>query len=177
MTRDTKTYIAWLNNAHAQEICMAKMYAMHAKDVSRGLNHFPDLADRLFAQSSRCKSQADRMASCIRRVSGRNPSPIKRAIGYAMGIMLGFTGDITIDKVIMNNLTDHGMIQFEVSAYQTLVAAAQTMEDKETEHVCREILKEEETFAQWMGNQAAPKGREFLIRTRAKEKSGAEAPR
>ncbi len=168
MTRDVKTYHAWLNNAYGQEICMAKMYAMHANDVSHGLNDFPELKTKLEKQSRVAHSHAKKMKQCVERVTGSPPFIPKAWLGTTMGALLGFTGDVTIDKVIMNNLTDYGMINFEIAAYHTLIAAAKEMDDLETETVCRKILMEEQTFADWMMTQVEPHAIHFLNRTKNK---------
>lgn len=164
MTQQQKTYYAWLNNAYGQEICMARMYRMHAKDVSCGLNDFPELKARLEQQAEVSMSQAKRIQKRLRDVSGRRPFLPKTWLGNIMGLFLGWTGDVTIDKVIMNNLTDYGMIQFEVAAYQTLIAAANAMDDHETVRVCEEILKEEQAFAQWLEKRVGQDAVTFLKR-------------
>lgn len=164
MNRKQKTYHAWLHNAYGQEICMARMYRMHANDVSRGLNDFPKLKEKLLEQSAVCLSQAARLQPHLLRVTGRKPFWPKVWLGNAMGIFLGWTGDVTIDKVIMNNLTDYGMICFEVAAYKTLFAAAQEMKDAETARVCHEILVEEEAFAHWLETRVHTYGQSFLKR-------------
>lgn len=164
MDRQHKTYFAWLNNAYGMEISAERAYRMHAKDASRGMNDFPELVKGLMKQSEIAKHQGERVKSCLDR-HGITPHPLKSALGEGMGILIGFTGDVTIDKVIMNNLTDYGGIHFEIAGYRTLVAASQLMNDPETEKICREILKEEEEFATWLETQLEPVGAEFLRRT------------
>lgn len=164
MKRDYKTYLAWLNNAYGQEQAMARMYRMHAKDAMQGLNKFPDLVERLNKQAAICDQQAERIAGCLKR-HGQTPNPAKIALGNVMGGLLGFTGDVTIDKVIMNNLTDLGMAYFEVGAYLTLVDAAEAMEDPETAKICREILTQERAFAEWLEPKVGPTAKAFLKRT------------
>jgi ferritin-like metal-binding protein YciE len=165
MQRDYKTYLAWLNNAYGQEMAMAKMYGMHAKDAKKGLNQFPQLVDRLEKQVKICHKQAELIAGCLQR-HGATPNPAKIALGNTMGALLGFTGDVTIDKVIMNDLTDVGMAQFEVGAYLTLVAAAEAMDDPETANICRQILEEERELVAWLEKETPTVAVEFLKRTR-----------
>lgn len=158
-----KTYLAWLNNAYGQEEAMARMYAMHAKDASEGLNAFPELKKRLEQQSKIALSHREKIKSCIVRL-GYVPNSAKFVLGDIMGAALGFTGDITIDKVIMNNLTDLGMANFEIGAYMTLIAGAETMDDQETKRVCELILEEERAFSDWMAKNTGRIGAEFLAR-------------
>jgi ferritin-like metal-binding protein YciE len=161
MNRQTKTYYAWLNNAYGQEVAMAKMYAMHARDVKKGLNQFPELSKCLEERAAESLEHARLMETCLARHS-LSPNPAKIAFGWVMGLGLGFTGDVTIDKVIMNDLTDQGMAQFEVGAYVTLVAAAEKMNDPETAAICGKILAQERDFVTWLEERSGRLAEEFL---------------
>lgn len=161
--RERKTYLAWLNNAYGQELAMAKMFSMHAKDASAGMNDFPDLSKRLAAKADESREHAALMRQCLER-HDVIPHPGKTLLGNAMGGILGFTGDVTIDKVIMNNLTDIGMAQFEVGAYATLIAAAERMKDSETAKICRLIFVQERAMVSWLEKTIPAVSQTFLAR-------------
>ena len=164
MTRDQKTYLAWLNNAYAQELSMATMYEMHAKDASKGLNQFPELAKKLHEHAEKCRQWAGLMKECLAHHQA-SPNPFKIGFGQIMGVGLGFTGDVTIDKVIMNDLTDLGMANFEIGAYITVTAAAKAMKDEHTLKAGQQILAEKRAFAQWLEQQIPEVTQTFLERT------------
>lgn len=159
-----KTYVAWLNNAYGQEQAMARMYEMHAHDASAGLNLFPELEARLLKQAAVARQHQELIAECLER-HGLTPNPLKKVIGEGMGLGLGLTGDITIDKVIMNNLTDLGMAHFEVGAYLTLIAGAEYVGDDATKQICEQILVDERNFIDWMEQHAGGIAQRFLERT------------
>lgn len=161
-----KPYYAWLNNLYAQEQAMARMYLMHAKDASHDLNSFPELKHRLAEHAQACKANLPKINSILER-HHLKPNPAKLVLGETMGSLLGFTGDVTIDKVIMNNLTDYGMVHFEIGAYQTVIAAAQQLKDPETIVTCQAILKEKQEFANWLNGKLGETAQEFLKRTTA----------
>lgn len=163
MEQPKRTYLAWLNNAYAMEISAVRMYDMHAKDADRGLNAFPETAKRLRQHKRESEQHAKLMQSCLERAGGTPILP-KTIAGEAAGFLLGFSGDITIDKIIMNNLTDYGSEHFEIAGYYTLIAAAKSFHDTETVMVCQKILAEERAMAAWLEAQLGPVAQEFLRR-------------
>lgn len=160
-----KTYMSWLNNAHGQEVASIRMYEMHLKDASAGLNDFPELYKGLEKHLNETRKHAELMRSCVMRITGMEPFQPKVWFGEISGLVLGLTGDITIDKVIMNNLTDYGTEGFEIAAYHTLKAGALRQNDIETAKVCDQILEEEIAMQEWLKTQLAPVATEFLKRT------------
>lgn len=161
---ETKTFHAWLNNAYGMELSAVRMYAMHAKDAQ----DFPELREGLERHREISQKHAEMMAAVIRSHGGE-PSGFKAGVGDLIGLLLGFSGDITIDKVIMNNLTDFAAEHFEIAAYETLIAGAEKLGYKDTAARCREILEEEREMASWLERQVDPTAREFLRRAGKRE--------
>lgn len=165
MERAKRTYFAWLNNAYAQEKAMARMYGMHADDASRGLNNYPETRRQLKQQQDLAVKHAKVMLDCLHRHQLK-PNVLKVWLGEFMGWLLGITGDLTIDKIIMNNLTDSGMGRFEQMAYLTIAAAAEEMADEETAKTARQIMAEKTAKQEWLEKSILEATKVFLQRVK-----------
>jgi ferritin-like metal-binding protein YciE len=61
-------------------------------------------------------------------------------------LMTSMAGDEVMKGVLAGYTFEH----YEIGSYRILIAAAETLGDKNTARICRENLREEEDMAQWL---------------------------
>lgn len=152
----------WLRDAHAME---EQAETMLKAQASR-LENYPQLRKRIEQHISETQNQAGRIEECIRRV-GTDPSAVKDAAGRMTAMMQGIGGAFAGDEVVKGAMAGYAFEHFEISAYTSLVAAAEEAGDQQTASVCREILKEEEAMADWLKQHLPQVTREYLEREEA----------
>ena len=143
--------LAWLNDAHAMELSIARVLENHAKDAT---DH-PALQARLQEHLEQTRGHAAAVKGCVKRLGG-DTSALKTGIATAMGTVQGMATELAKDEPVKNALHDYGTEHFEIACYASLVAAADELGDAETARVCREILRDEEAMAAFLLAQVPP---------------------
>lgn len=158
----------WLRDAHAME---EQAETMLKAQASR-LENYPELRQRIEQHIAETQNQAERIEECIKRV-GTETSTMKDAAGRMTAMMQGLGGAFAGDEVVKGAMAGYTFEHFEISAYTSLVAAAEEAGDQQTADVCREILREEEAMADWLKQHLPQVSREYL----AREEAGGPAKR
>src|SRR3546814_19838042 len=83
-------------------------------------------------------------------------SDLLTAFGQAM------SGLFVSDEVVKGSMASYTFEHMEISAYRSLIAAAEAVGDQQTKQVCKEILAEEEAMASWLGEHLALVTSRFL---------------
>ena len=143
--------IAWLNDAHAMELSIARVLENHAKDAK---DH-PALQARLQEHLEQTRGHAEAVKGCVERLGG-DASALKAGMATVMGTVQGMATGLAKDELVKNALHDYGTEHFEIACYASLVAAAEELGDAETARVCREILRDEEAMAAFLLAQVPP---------------------
>ncbi len=159
---DRDLVIAWLNDAHAMELAIARVLENHAADAADR----PPLQDRFREHLEQTRRHAELVAGCVERLGG-GTSALKTGMATAMGTVQGLSTELAKDELVKNALHDYGTEHFEIACYTSLRAAAAGLGDDETARVCQEILGEEEEMAAFLLASVAPVTLQMLQQERA----------
>ena len=154
----------WLRDAHAMEEQAETML----KAQATRLDHYPELRQRIEQHITETQSQARRLEECMKRV-GTDASAFKDLGAKMMATMQGLGGVFTADEVVKGAMAGYTFEHFEISAYTSLIGAAEEAGDPQTAAVCRDILREEEAMADWLKERLPMITREYLAREAAGE--------
>jgi ferritin-like metal-binding protein YciE len=152
----------WLRDAHGMEQQAVEIL----KRQAGRLESYPELRQRIEQHVHETERQAERLEGCLRRLDA-DTSIVKDLMGKFTGNMGAITNAAAEDEVMKNVLADYAFEHFEIAAYKSLIAAAETLGDGETASVCRQNLKEEEEMAAWVDKHIEPLTRAFLQRDSA----------
>ncbi len=145
MTTSKETLIGWLKDAYSMETSLVPTLENHAKDAKA----LPQAQQRIHQHAEATKRHADLVKSCIERLGG-DISGIKVGISNITGMLKEIPMTLSDDEVVKNALADFATENFEIAAYNALIAAAQQLGDQETVNICRQILQDEQDMAQWL---------------------------
>ena len=137
--------IAWLNDAHAMELGIAQVLERHIEEAK---DH-PAMHAGLQRHLEQTRRHAELVKSCVERMGGET-SGLKTGMASVMGTVQGMTTKLAKDELIKNTLHDYGTEHFEIACYTSLIAAAENFGDQETAQVCREILRDDQTMADFL---------------------------
>lgn len=138
--------IAWLNDAHAMELSLAKVLENHAKDADR----LPDIRARDEEHLEETREHARKIEQCLEHLGAEKPSAVKNAIGTVMGKMQGAMSGPFGDEIMKNALSDYAAEHMEIACYRSLIIAAEEIGEVHVARICNEILADEESMAQWL---------------------------
>lgn len=138
--------IAWLNDAHAMELSLAKVLENHAKDADR----LPDIRTRDEEHLAETREHARKLERCLEHLGAEKPSAMKNAIGTVMGKMQGAMSGPFGDEIMKNALSDYAAEHMEIACYRSLIIAAEEIGEVQVARICNEILADEESMAQWL---------------------------
>lgn len=132
----------WLRDAHAMEEQAEKML----QSQSGRIENYPELAAGIDRHLAETRRQKERLEQCLTR-RGTSTSSMKDVAAKFTAMMQGVSGSIASDEVVKGAMASYTFEHFEISAYRTLIAAAELAGDSETARVCTEICREEEAMA------------------------------
>ena len=107
---------------------LRKRLALHLKETQHQAQRLDDALGRLGTSSSALKDTAASMTTMLQN------------------LMTSMAGDEVMKGVLAGYTFEH----YEIGSYRILIAAAETLGDKDTARICRENLREEEDMAQWL---------------------------
>lgn len=161
-----KDLAAWLRDAHAMEMQALKMMEAQV----RRLEHYPELRSRLQRHIVDTQGQADRLGQCLHRL-GESTSTLKDTAARLTAMAQGLSGFFVGDEVVKGGMASYTFEHFEISAYRTLIAAADELGEPEIRRVCEANLREEEEMANWLADHLPQVTQHYLRR----EAAGVEA--
>lgn len=161
-----QTVLSWLKDAHAMEVGGLPTLRDHA-ETAKG---HTEMQSKLSQHASATQRHAELLEGCIERLGG-SPSALKEAVGSAFGKVAGLANLPAKDTVVKNALGDYAAENFEVACYTSLVAAAESVGDHETADVCKQILSEEESMADWLKDYIPTLTQTFLTEQTGDEDS------
>jgi ferritin-like metal-binding protein YciE len=152
-----ETMIAWLNDAHALELNLAQVLEHRVKDTQ---DH-PQMQARVQQHLQETRRHAELVKSCIERLGG-STSTVKSAMGQIGGLFQGVSTGMAKDEMVKNALGDYASEQLEIASYQSLIAGAEALGDRETARICQQVLGEEEDMADFLAQHIPMITQEFL---------------
>lgn len=158
----------WLRDAHGME---KQSITLLEKQADR-LKSYPEMEARIRQHIQESQRQVQRLEECINRLNG-GTSTTKDVMGKVMGNVGAMFNAGASDEVVKNAIGNFAVESFEIASYMSLVAAAEAVGDDYTAGVCREILREEQEMAEWVGRNIGELTRAFLTR----EAAGVESKR
>jgi ferritin-like metal-binding protein YciE len=138
--------IAWLTDAHAMELALAKVLENHARDAER----HPDIRARDEQHLAETRLHASQVERCLELLGAEAPSKMKNMMGTAMGKMQGAMSGPFGDEIMKNFISDYAAEHMEIACYRALIIAADELGEHEVSRLCSQILAEEEQMAHWL---------------------------
>jgi len=154
--------VAWLNDAYSMERALIPILENHAKDAK---DH-PDVHQRINQHIEETRRHAEMIEECLQRL-GAKTSTTKNIIGSMFGSIQSFATGMYEDELVKNALMDFAAENFEIASYNALIIAAEEFGDTETANVCRMILRDEESMANFLRTNLPTVVRDTLHSTAA----------
>jgi ferritin-like metal-binding protein YciE len=158
--------ITGLKNAYALE--------SHAADVTQNqgarLGDYPELQRRVQQHHQETISQRDRVGALLEQL-GESPSTVKDVVLRLVGNLQTMFHATADDEVLKGTFASVSLEHYEIAAYKSLIAMAETSGQQNVAQVCREILREEEAMAQFLDSNIEQITRTYM----SKATSGRES--
>lgn len=135
----------WLRDAHAME---QQAEAMLGKMVDR-VEKYPTLQNKLRQHLEDTKQQSKLVENCIEKM-GASTSGMKDLAAKAMGFGQAISGLFVEDEVVKGMMASYVFENMEISAYTSLVTAADALGEHEIKSVLEGILRQEIEMAEWL---------------------------
>lgn len=140
---DRDVLVSWLNDAYAMENALIPILENHAKDAK----DYPALQARIDEHVSETRRQAEMVKGCIERLGG-SASTTKKTLGSLFGMAQAPATALASDELVKNIVMDFATENFEIAAYEALVAAARQCGEPEIAATCEQIIEEERRMAE-----------------------------
>lgn len=157
MATPEERLVEWLRDAHAMEEQAEKML----RSTAGRLENYPDLKAKLESHAAETQRQAELIKGCLDR-RGAGTSTMKDLGGKLAALGQAASGLFVSDEVVKASMASYTFEHMEISAYRSLIAAAEAVGDQQTKTVCEQILAEEEAMASWLADNIGPVTRRYL---------------
>lgn len=152
-----KLFVTGLRNAHSLE---TEAEQIIQRQLDRLIN-YRQMAERLRGHLEETRRQKERLEHLLGRY-GAGPSSIKETATTLMGNVAALAHSIAPDEVLKNTFANQAFEAFEIAAYRSLIAMAETYGQREALGLLRQSLAEEERMAAWLDDNVADITREFM---------------
>lgn len=149
----------WLRDAHAMESQAKTMLT----GMESRIENYPQLRRRLAQHLKETQHQSQRLEDALGRLGGSR-SMVKDTTASMTTMMQNMVTAMAGDEVMKGVLAGYTFEHYEIGSYRILIAAAETLGDRETARICRENLREEEDMAQWLSQNVDQITAEYLDR-------------
>ncbi|HET6403709.1 MAG TPA: ferritin-like domain-containing protein [Candidatus Thermoplasmatota archaeon] len=163
-TNPKETLLDWLRDAHAMEKALVGMLDKQAK---RAEGH-PAMKQKLEEHRDVTKMQMERLETVIKKMGG-DTSTLKDLSYSIAGHVHNMVPASSPDGIVKIALANHGIENFEIACYKSLVAAAESMGETEVARVCRELLDQETEMANYLSHHIPHLTNEYLQKTAIKK--------
>lgn len=153
--------LTWLRDAHAMEEQAEKMLSSTAARIE----NYPELKAKLEAHCEETREQARLVRGCIEQLGG-DTSAMKDMAGKATAMFQGLSGIFVSDEIVKASMAAYTFEHMEISAYRSLIAAADVAGVPEVRRVCETILPQEEAMAKWLEERLPSITKQFMERAR-----------
>lgn len=143
-----KTYVAWLNDAHAMEEGLITVLEKQVKETEGQ----PDMQAEVKQHLEETKRHRDLMEAALKR-NDSSPSTTKDVMSKMGAMVNGLGMSMMSDAMVKNVYTSYGAEHFEIASYTALQAASRTLGDMETMDACESILQDEINMANFLLKQ------------------------
>lgn len=164
MTAETDSlrtiFVTGLQNAHAME---AQAEQLLERQIER-LGDYPDLKARMQEHLDETHEQQRRLDELLDSL-GESTSSLKDTAMSLFGNMAAAAHMPADDEVLKNSFASYAFENFEIAAYKSLIAIAQSAGAGGAVEPLRQSLREEEAMASWLESQVEPVTRRYLDRS------------
>jgi ferritin-like metal-binding protein YciE len=162
MTELRENLLDWLRDAYAMEQQAEHMLRAQAARIE----HYPIVKARIEEHLQETLGQQQLLLGCIERLGG-TPSTMKDVLGRVMAFGQAAGGAMNSDEIVKGAIASYVFENLEIATYTALIAAANTVGDRETARVCEQILPQEEAMAKWVLEHLPQLTEEFMVRDAA----------
>ena len=155
-------YHTGLINQHAVENQAIELLERQAGRM----DEFPEMKARIQRHLEESRIQAQRLDQLLEQ-HGTSASTIKDTMMSFMGNMAALAHTPAPDEVIKNTLANFAFEHFEIAAYKSLIALAESLGDANGVRLLKESLQEEEAMAGWIDENIAPTTLKFAAMKKA----------
>lgn len=140
--------VSWLKDAYAMERSLESALTKQAEHAEGDTT----LRGRLLQHREETARHAELVEGALARY-GTDKSALKVMAGKTQATLQGWISGASADTGIKDVLTGIAAEHFEIACYRSLHAAAITLGDDATAHMCQEILRDEESMAKFLESQ------------------------
>ena len=167
MATDTRDiYVTALKNTHALE--MQALQIME-RQVER-LQHYPEMEQALRRHIEETHGQRDRLEEALQGLA-ESPSAIKEGILGFVGNMMALGHTPAQDEILKNAYANHAFENFEIAAYESLLAIGEAAGQQNHQAAFQQSLREEEGMARKVRELIRPTTLRYIELTTAGEKA------
>ena len=159
-------YVTALKNTHALE--MQALQIME-RQVER-LQNYPEMEEALRRHIEETHGQRARLEEALQSL-GDSPSAIKEGFLGFVGNMMALGHTPAQDEILKNTYANHAFENFEIAAYQSLLAIGDAAGQGASLTGFRQSLQEEEAMAQRVRSLIDPTTRRYVELTLAGERA------
>lgn len=159
MSDSREWLVQWIRDAHAME---EQAETMLNGQFNR-LENYPELSERIRQHVEETKRQAARLKTCLEEL-GEDTSSLKDAGGKLIAWGQTFSGLFAGDEVMKGTLACYTFKHMEIGSYKMLIAAANSLGEREIARACEQNLQEEEAMAEWLRQHLPTTTEQFLAR-------------
>lgn len=151
-----KLLIDGLRNAHAMENQALQMIERQLERTE----DFPQIKAKLREHLQETKEQASRLEECLEKC-GESHSSLKDTAMAAMGNLAAMGHAMASDEILKNTFANNAFENFEIAAYKSLIALADSA-GVPIKQVLTRSLREEEQMAAWIDSNVEQITMDFL---------------
>jgi ferritin-like metal-binding protein YciE len=145
LSRSAQLYITGLKNAHAME---AQALSIMRPQVAR-IDKYPEVAERLRRHIAETENQIQRLEMLLAD-TGTDKSVLKDAALSFVGTMAALGHTPAGDEILKNTFANFAFENYEIAAYNSLIALAEASGRSDAISVLQENLQEENAMADWL---------------------------
>ncbi|MCJ2054236.1 ferritin-like domain-containing protein [Methylobacterium sp. J-070] len=159
-------YVTALKNTHALE--MQALQIME-RQVER-LERYPEMEQALRRHIAETHGQRDRLEEALRSLDD-SPSALKEGFLGFVGNMMALGHAPAQDEILKNTYANHAFENFEIAAYESLLAIGDAAGQQGHRTAFQQSLEEEQTMAETVRSLIRPTTERYLSLTTAGEKA------
>ena len=157
MKEARETLIDWLRDAHAMESNIVKMLEKQSKHV----DNRPELKRRIDSHLQESRRHAEKVEGCLESL-GSDTSSLKEGMAKLAGLMGQSSMGAATDEPVKICLGNIGIEHFEMASYRSLQTAAEHCGETQIAEAVKEILRDEESMAEFLESQLHEETRHHL---------------
>lgn len=140
-------FITGLKNAYAME---NQALSIMRPQLSR-IENYPQVAERLREHIAETEAQEKRLEDLLSAMDEQH-STLKDTVLSVGGTLAALGHSVAGDEILKNSFANFAFENYEIAAYNSLLALAEAGAYRQAETVLMQNLNEEKTMAQWLSD-------------------------